>query len=268
LVEAGCALARGIGGLAVKILSRAGRLIKLSLKLRSRIAPDDACAFFDLAADIPRSARDAVFIHDRTPFAMVSRISGATWPLRQCSRANRAQASLRPFLLLKHGKLRRTLGDSASPRSPLPRTGVQNMRAAQPIAAFSGSVSAQSDWFSRLAVYTAILTGKPITFLGAVTVVAIWAVTGPFFHFSDTWQLVINTGTTIITFLMVFLIQATQNRDTLALQIKLSELILALEGARNELAAVEKQPEKTLENIAQDIHARASAAGPADRAIK
>jgi low affinity Fe/Cu permease len=142
------------------------------------------------------------------------------------------------------------------------------MRAAQPIAAFSGSVSAQSDWFSRLAVYTAILTGKPITFLGAVTVVAIWAVTGPFFHFSDTWQLVINTGTTIITFLMVFLIQATQNRDTLALQIKLSELILALEGARNELAAVEKQPEKTLENIAQDIHARASAAGPADRAIK
>ena len=118
------------------------------------------------------------------------------------------------------------------------------MRAAQPIAAFSGSVSAQSDWFSRLAVHTAILTGKPITFLGAVAVVAIWAVTGPLFHFSDTWQLVINTGTTIITFLMVFLIQATQNRDTLALQIKLSELILALEGARNELAAVEKQPEK------------------------
>ena len=111
------------------------------------------------------------------------------------------------------------------------------------------------------------LTGKPITFLGAVAVVAIWAVTGPLFHFSDTWQLVINTGTTIITFLMVFLIQATQNRDTLALQIKLSELILALEGARNELAAVEKQPEKALENIAQDIHARANA-DSSDHAIK
>jgi low affinity Fe/Cu permease len=134
------------------------------------------------------------------------------------------------------------------------------MRAAQPIATFSGSsVSPQSDWFSRLAVQTAILSGKPITFLGAVAVVAIWAITGPLFHFSDTWQLVINTGTTIITFLMVFLIQATQNRDTLALQIKLSELILALEGARNELAAVEKQSEKALESIAEDIHERANA---------
>jgi low affinity Fe/Cu permease len=134
------------------------------------------------------------------------------------------------------------------------------MRAAQPIATFSGSsVSAQSDWFSRLAIETAILSGKPITFLGAVAIVAIWAITGPLFHFSDTWQLVINAGTTIITFLMVFLIQATQNRDTLALQIKLSELILALEGARNELAAVEKQSEQALESIAEDIRERANA---------
>jgi low affinity Fe/Cu permease len=92
----------------------------------------------------------------------------------------------------------------------------------------------------------------PITFLGAVAIVAIWAITGPLFHFSDTWQLVINTGTTIITFLMVFLIQATQNRDTLALQIKLSELI-------NELATVEKQSEQALESIAEDIHERANA---------
>ena len=88
----------------------------------------------------------------------------------------------------------------------------------------------------------------------------VWAVTGPLFHYSDTWQLVINTGTTIVTFLMVFLIQATQNRDTLALQIKLSELILALDGGRNELAAVEKQPEARLENIAEQIHGRAVAA--------
>jgi low affinity Fe/Cu permease len=152
--------------------------------------------------------------------------------------------------LLKRGRLRRTLGESASPRSPSPR---QELKYARRPAdrRFSGSVSAQSDWFSGLAVHTAILTGKPISFLGAVALVAIWAVTGPLFHCSDTWQLVINTGTTIITFLMVFLIQATQNRDTLALQIKLSELILALEGGRNELAAVEEQPEKALENIAQ-----------------
>ena len=113
------------------------------------------------------------------------------------------------------------------------------------------------DWFGRLAMQTAILTGRPLTFLGAVAVVAVWAITGPIFHYSDTWQLVINTGTTIVTFLMVFLIQATQNRDTLALQIKLSELILALEGARNELAAVERQPEGALENIAEEIRKRA-----------
>ena len=84
-----------------------------------------------------------------------------------------------------------------------------------------------------------------------------WATTGPIFQYSDTWQLVINTGSTIVTFLMVFLIQATQNRDTLALQIKLSELILALEGARNELAMVEKRSDKVLESIAEDIVLRA-----------
>jgi low affinity Fe/Cu permease len=132
------------------------------------------------------------------------------------------------------------------------------MRAGQPIATFSGSSSSEKmDWFGHLAMQTAILSGRPLTFLGAVTVVAFWAITGPIFHYSDTWQLVINTGTTMITFLMVFLIQATQNRDTLALQIKLSELILALEGARNELAAVERQPEGALENIAEEIRERA-----------
>jgi low affinity Fe/Cu permease len=132
------------------------------------------------------------------------------------------------------------------------------MRAAQPIATFSGGEPPKnSDWFGRLAVQTAVFTGKPLTFLGAVAVVAIWALMGPVFHYSDTWQLVINTGTTIVTFLMVFLIQATQNRDTLALQIKVSELILALEGARNELAVVERKSNDALENIAEDILARA-----------
>ena len=135
------------------------------------------------------------------------------------------------------------------------------MRAGQPIATFSGSrPSRKIDWFGRLAMQTAVVTGKPITFLAAVTVVAVWAITGPIFHYSDTWQLVINTGTTIVTFLMVFLIQATQNRDTLALQIKLSELILALDGARNELAAVEQQPEGELADIAEKIHERAGIA--------
>jgi low affinity Fe/Cu permease len=132
------------------------------------------------------------------------------------------------------------------------------MRAAQPIARFSGSSTLRPDWFGWLAMQTAIVTGKPITFLAAVAVVALWGITGPIFHFSDTWQLVINTGTTIVTFLMVFLIQATQNRDTLALQIKLSELILALDGARNELAAVERQSEASLEDIAKEIHAQAT----------
>jgi low affinity Fe/Cu permease len=138
------------------------------------------------------------------------------------------------------------------------------MRAAQPIATFSGSQpSDRGDWFGRLAVQTALVSGKPLTFLTAVFVVAVWALTGPIFHYSDTWQLVINTGTTIVTFLMVFLIQATQNRDTLALQIKLSELILALEGARNELAIVEKRSDKVLENIAEDIQSRAESAAQA-----
>jgi low affinity Fe/Cu permease len=138
------------------------------------------------------------------------------------------------------------------------------MRAGQPIGSFSGSMpTRRTDWFGRLAAETAIITGKPATFLLAVLVVLGWAITGPIFHYSDTWQLVINTGTTIVTFLMVFLIQATQNRDTLALQIKLSELILALEGARNELAAVEQASNSKLEDIAEEIQERAAQGGSA-----
>jgi low affinity Fe/Cu permease len=140
------------------------------------------------------------------------------------------------------------------------------MRAAQPIATFSGSMpSKEIDWFGRLAMQTAAISGKPVTFLAAVAVVAIWVITGPIFHYSDTWQLVINTGTTIVTFLMVFLIQATQNRDTVALQIKLSELILAFDGARNELAAVEQQPEAALTDIAEEIRERANVPGDRHR---
>lgn len=100
--------------------------------------------------------------------------------------------------------------------------------------------------FTRFAKWIANKTGQPGAFISAVAAILIWAVTGPIFGFSDTWQLVINTGTTIITFLMVFLIQHTQNRDTEALQVKLDELIRAITGARNELLGAEELDEEDL----------------------
>ncbi|MEO7453137.1 MAG: low affinity iron permease family protein [Fimbriimonadales bacterium] len=104
-------------------------------------------------------------------------------------------------------------------------------------------------FFTRLAQAAAHATGRPIAFLIAVLVVAGWAVSGPFMGFSDTWQLFINTGTTVATFLMVFLMQSTQNRDTKALQIKLDELIRACEGADNQLLDLEEIDEDELAEI-------------------
>jgi low affinity Fe/Cu permease len=103
--------------------------------------------------------------------------------------------------------------------------------------------------FTRFAKWTSRATGHPTAFVAATLIIVVWAVTGPIFGFSDTWQLVINTGTTIVTFLMVFLIQNTQNRDSEAMQLKLDELIRAVNGAHNGLLDLEELTEKDLERI-------------------
>jgi len=117
-----------------------------------------------------------------------------------------------------------------------------------------------ASWFTRFANGIARKTGRPIAFIIAALIIIIWAVTGPIFNFSDTWQLVINTGTTIVTFLMVFLIQNTQNRDTEALQIKIDELIRATEGAQNALLDLEELDDEVLDRIRANYQKLASQA--------
>ena len=111
--------------------------------------------------------------------------------------------------------------------------------------------------FDRFFTYAAgrisFFTGQPIAFVLALGLIVLWIVTGPAFHYSDTWQLVVNTATTIVTFLMVFLIQNSQNRDAAAMQAKLDELIRALDGARNQFIGIEHETDSDIERIRGDL---------------
>lgn len=108
--------------------------------------------------------------------------------------------------------------------------------------------------FRKLSHQVAESVGTPMAFLLAVLVIVLWLITGPIFHFSDTWQLVINTGTTIITFLMVFLIQNSQNRDSKAVHLKLNELLRGVKGARTELVELENLTDAELEILQAEFH--------------
>jgi low affinity Fe/Cu permease len=112
--------------------------------------------------------------------------------------------------------------------------------------------NSQNSLFTRFAKTTSHYAGRPVAFISAMTIILVWSVSGPLFGFSDTWQLVINTGTTIVTFLMVFLIQNTQNRDTEALQLKLDEIIRCMSGARNQFLDLEELDESDLDEIREE----------------
>jgi low affinity Fe/Cu permease len=114
-------------------------------------------------------------------------------------------------------------------------------------------------FFTKVAGWIAGATGQPLAFILAFATVLVWVVSGPVFQFSDTWQLVINTGTTIVTFLMVFLIQNTQNRDSAAMQAKLDELLRAIEGARESFIGIEHLTSKEVEKVREDIERECSA---------
>lgn len=119
-----------------------------------------------------------------------------------------------------------------------------------------------NELFRKIAQHTSRMIGSPIAFISAVLIVVLWALTGPLFRFSDTWQLVINTGTTIVTFLVVFMIQNTQNRDSKAIQLKLDELLRAVSKARTSMVDLEELSDKELDKLEAEfrkIHDREAA---------
>lgn len=116
----------------------------------------------------------------------------------------------------------------------------------------------KKSWFSKFAKGASYYAGKPATFLAATSIIIVWAISGPFFGYNDTWQLVINTSTTIVTFLMVFLIQNSQNRDSVAVQLKLDELIRASDIAHNSLMDLEELEDEELEKIRDKFEAIAA----------
>lgn len=117
-----------------------------------------------------------------------------------------------------------------------------------------------SSGFGRFAASVASLAGRPVSFVTACAVIVVWVVSGPVFHWSDTWQLVINTGTTIVTFLMVFVIQNAQNRDGMAIQVKLDELICATREARDRVVGIEDMDDRFVERLKREIETRAARA--------
>lgn len=138
---------------------------------------------------------------------------------------------------------RRPTRRTRAPKSPHAETRDPEAPDADP------SPKRQKAWFTRFAKSTARFTGRPVAFLLAFGTIIAWVVSGPLFHFSDTWQLVINTGTTIVTFLMVFLIQNTQNRDSEAMHVKLDGIISAMDGVQNSLLDLEELEEEDLDKI-------------------
>jgi low affinity Fe/Cu permease len=165
---------------------------------------------------------------------------------RSSSRASASRASK----AAKNGKQGQTAKHQSDPSA---RSG-----GAEPLICVPSN--GKAGWFTTFAQKTAHLAGRPGTFMLASATIVVWAVTGPLFNYSDTWQLVINTSTTIVTFLMVFLIQHTQNRDTLALQVKLDELIIAVQGANNHLAGAEDLSDEDLEALHETYRKRATEA--------
>ena len=119
--------------------------------------------------------------------------------------------------------------------------------------------------FTRIATFIATAAGQPLTFLLALSIIVIWAVTGPMFGFSDTWQLIVNTGTTIVTFLMVFLIQNSQNRDAAAMQAKLDELLRAVGKAREQFIGIEHLTDRQIEAIRNALEREAGRAPPGSK---